>query len=234
MILSFNLKWNKHVEVVSNEFSKNLGIISKIRHILPLKTWMSSNRLRLNADKTQFIWLGTSHFLGKTWTCRLSAPSCSRATSSTILESTCRLWARHGSSGEQTMSSLLLSPASVANSASIAHQGIATHISPRLRYKSGRSLQRSPVRVSFLSSRQASVRVELGHSAGPEHPQVQPHISCHPRRAPLASNQKKDQLQDRSYGPPMLGWCCAGIPDGTVPSCWLSRRSTMYLVGFSW
>ena len=26
---------------------------------------MSSNRLRLNADKTQFIWLGTSHFLGK-------------------------------------------------------------------------------------------------------------------------------------------------------------------------
>ena len=24
---------------------------------------MSSNRLRLNADKTQFIWLGTSHFL---------------------------------------------------------------------------------------------------------------------------------------------------------------------------
>ena len=30
-----------------------------------VKTWMSSNRLQLNADKTQFIWLGTSHFLGK-------------------------------------------------------------------------------------------------------------------------------------------------------------------------
>ena len=29
------------------------------------------------------------------------------------------------------MSSLLLSPASVANSASIAHQGIATHTGPR-------------------------------------------------------------------------------------------------------
>ena len=26
---------------------------------------MSSNRLRLNADKTQFMWLGTSHFLGR-------------------------------------------------------------------------------------------------------------------------------------------------------------------------
>ena len=144
------------------------------------------------------------------------------------------LGARHGSSGEQTMSSLLLSPASVANSASIAHQGIATHTSPRLRYESGRSLQRSPVRVSFLSSRQASVRVELGRSAGPEHPQVQPHISWHPRRASLASNQEKDRLQDRPYGPSLLGWCCAGIPDGTVLSCWLSRRSTMSSVGVSW
>ena len=30
-----------------------------------MKTWMSSNRLRLNADKTQFIWLGTNHSLGR-------------------------------------------------------------------------------------------------------------------------------------------------------------------------
>ena len=30
-----------------------------------VKTWMLSNRLRLNANKTQFIWLGTSHFLGR-------------------------------------------------------------------------------------------------------------------------------------------------------------------------
>ena len=126
------------------------------------------------------------------------------------------------------------SPASVANSATIAHQGITTHTSPRLRYESGQSLQRSPVRVSFLSSRQASVRVELGRLAGPEHPQVQPHISYHPRRAPLASNQKKDRLQDRPYGPSLLGWCCAGIPGGTVLSCWLSRWSTMSSVGFSW
>ena len=34
-----------------------------MRVIEAVKDWMSSNRLRLNADKTQFIWLGTSHFL---------------------------------------------------------------------------------------------------------------------------------------------------------------------------
>ena len=34
---------------------------------------MSSNRLRLNTDKTQFIWLGTSHFLGKRDMARVNA-----------------------------------------------------------------------------------------------------------------------------------------------------------------
>ena len=35
-----------------------------VRVVNEIKNWMSSNRLRLNADKTQFIWLGTGHFLG--------------------------------------------------------------------------------------------------------------------------------------------------------------------------
>ena len=46
--------------------------------------------------------------------------------------------------------------------------------------------------------------------------------------------KKKDRLQDRPYGPSLLDWCCAGVPDGTVPSCWLSCRSTVSSVGFSW
>ena len=97
------------------------------------------------------------------------------------------------------MSSLLLSPASVAISALIA-----THISQRLCYESGQSLPRSPVCFSFLSSQQASVCVELGRSAGPEHPNVQSHISCLPQRAPVASNQEEDRLQNRPYGPSLL------------------------------
>jgi hypothetical protein len=34
-----------------------------MRVIEAVKDRMSSNRLRLNPGKTQFIWLGTSHFL---------------------------------------------------------------------------------------------------------------------------------------------------------------------------
>ena len=41
--------------------------------ISAVKDWMSSNQLRLNTDKTQFIWLGTSHFLGKRDMARVSA-----------------------------------------------------------------------------------------------------------------------------------------------------------------
>ena len=44
---------------------------------------------------------------------------------------------------------LLLSPAPVVNSASIAHQGIATHVSRRLCYDSGRLLQWSSVQFLF-------------------------------------------------------------------------------------
>jgi hypothetical protein len=35
IILSSNLTWNKHIEIVRNKTSKNIGIISKIRHLLP-------------------------------------------------------------------------------------------------------------------------------------------------------------------------------------------------------
>ena len=35
VILSANLNWAKHIEVVANKISKNIGIISKVRHLLP-------------------------------------------------------------------------------------------------------------------------------------------------------------------------------------------------------
>ena len=37
VILSSNLHWNKHIEVVSSKISKNIGIVAKLRHILPQK-----------------------------------------------------------------------------------------------------------------------------------------------------------------------------------------------------
>ena len=46
--------------------SEGAGLAGRaMRVVNDIKYWMSSNRLRLNADKTQFIWLSKGHFLGK-------------------------------------------------------------------------------------------------------------------------------------------------------------------------
>ena len=36
VIISYDLKWNNHIDVVLNKISKNIGIIAKVRHLLPL------------------------------------------------------------------------------------------------------------------------------------------------------------------------------------------------------
>ena len=35
VILSANLKWSKHIDVVLNKISKSIGIVSKVRHLIP-------------------------------------------------------------------------------------------------------------------------------------------------------------------------------------------------------
>ena len=89
-----------------------------------VKTWMSPNRLRLNADKTQFIWLGTSHFIG-----RRDMQAVSSILQSSDVVNNIGVYLDSGlvmdrQVSKLCMSSLLLSPASVANSASIDHQEI--------------------------------------------------------------------------------------------------------------
>ena len=36
VIISSNLTWNKHIDIVINKISKTLGILCKVRHLLPL------------------------------------------------------------------------------------------------------------------------------------------------------------------------------------------------------
>ena len=121
-------------------------------------------------------------------TCRPSAPSCSRALSWTVYPDSGLVMDRRVSKLCQVSYFNLRLLRTVRRSLT---KEIATHTSPRIQYASGQSLHGSPVRVSFLSSRQASVRVDLDRSAGPGRPNVQPDIKCHPRRASLASNLRR-------------------------------------------
>ena len=44
---------------VDNKVNQLVTCMEEISH------WMSANRLKLNTDKTEFIWLGTQHQLSK-------------------------------------------------------------------------------------------------------------------------------------------------------------------------
>ena len=46
-------------------FLKNSNLSDHVRHDRPTNAWMRSSRLRLNAKKTQLIWLGTRQQLEK-------------------------------------------------------------------------------------------------------------------------------------------------------------------------
>ena len=188
-------------------------------------------RLRLNADKTQFIWLGTSHFLGQR-----DMPTVNSILQSTVAVNDLGVHLDPGLVMDRQVSKLcqvcyfhLRRLRTVRRS--LTKESLP-HSSPCLRNESGRPLQRYSVRRSFLPPRQDPVRAELGRPAGPEHSKVQPHISCDSRRAPLASNLEKDRIQDRPHGPTLRGWYCAGIPERALQSGQLGRRSTMSPVSF--
>ena len=198
-----------------------------------VKTWMSSNRLRLNADKTQFIWLGTSHFLG-----RRDMQAVSSILQSSDVVNNLGVYLDSGPVMDRQVSKLC--------------QVYYFHLR-RLR-----TVRRSLTKESLLTLVHAFVTSRIDHCNGllfGSHSYLLDrlqsvlnsaarlvlnipkfsHISAAIRdELHWLPNQEKDRLQDRPYGPSLLGWCCAGIPDGTVPSCWLSRRSTMSSVGFSW
>ena len=87
------------------------------------------------------------------------------------------------------------------------------------------SLQRPPLRILFISSWPASVRAEFCWSPGSEHCKVQRNLSCHPRRATLAPDQKAHRVQNCSSRATLPGRRCARVLDGTVSSCQFGRRS---------
>jgi len=41
------------------------GIFSNVQWVGHIESWMTANRLKMNTDKTDFIWLGSKHQLAK-------------------------------------------------------------------------------------------------------------------------------------------------------------------------
>ena len=123
------------------------------------------------------------------------------------------------------LSSLLFPPASSTRGATIALGGLPTDAGSCLRHQSSWSLQQPPLRILLISSRPASVRAEFCCSPGSEHSKVQRNLSCHPRWATLAPDQKANRVQNCSSRATLSGRRCARVLDGTVSPCQFGRRS---------
>ena len=83
-----------------------------------VRDWMSSNRLRLNADKTQFIWPEQATFG------RSSGQFHTRKWGRQQLGSLSWSWITHGAPGEQALSSLRLSSATSENGSPVVNERV--------------------------------------------------------------------------------------------------------------
>ena len=170
----------------------------------------------LNADKTQFIWLGTGHFLGKR-----DMQAIDTILSSTDVVNNLEVYLDSELTLERQVSKLC----QVRNfhlrrlcTVRIAFKGMSTNAGSCLRHKSSGSLLRPPLWILFISPRSASVRAEFSRLLGSEHSKVQRNLGCHPWQVTLATNQKAHRVQHCSSGATLPGWCCTGVLDETVPS----------------
>ena len=161
-------------------YRRRAGLAGRaVRVVNEIKNWMSSNRLRLNADKTQFIWLGTGHFLGNRDTQAINT-----ILSSTDVVNNLGVYLDSELTLERQVSKLcqvcyfhLRRLRTVRRSLSkeclrtLVHAFVTSRVD---------HCNRPPLRIVFISSRPASVRAEFCCSPGSEHRKVQRNLGCHP------------------------------------------------------
>ena len=195
------------------------GMISKVVScIAEIESWMNSNRLKLNSEKTQFIWLGSRH---SSWANQnlynLHQPRRMHGRFSEDREwSRCddRLPAFHERSRTTCMHDGILSSPAIEIDPRLVVSGLLLDSGPSLHHQQDRLLQQSPGGSRQIAGGQATINFAC--SGAPDHAEkeVRPHLRRHPRQDPLASSRAKDPIQDRGVGLPMSSWERSILPIG--------------------
>ena len=145
-----------------------------MRVIEAVGNWMSSNRLRLNADKTQFIWLGSGHFLDVLQV--NSIPANEVVNNLEVYFDPELLMGRQVNKLCQVCYFHLRRLSTVRRS--LTKESVDARA--RLHHKPSRPLQRCPLRVEWIFYRPTSIRPELGCEADPGCSFVQQRFCRHP------------------------------------------------------
>ena len=176
------------------------GVISKVVScIAEIESWMNSNRLKLNSEKTQF----TVHLAWKSsWASQnlynLHQPWRMHGRFSEDCEwSRCdnRLPAFHERSRTTCMHDGILSSPAVEIDPWLVVSGLLLDSGPDLHPQQDRLLQQSPGWSRQISGGQATINFAC--SCLPDHAEkeVRPDLRRHPRQAPLASSRARIQFK---------------------------------------
>ena len=204
------------------------SVLSKVTTcITEIDRWMNSNRLKLNSDKTQFIWLGSRHELLKVSIDSIDLGSCVVKFQGFFKQSRrCRdrrsaFHERPCSKGVQDM---LLPPSPASINQGLTVGWFLFSSCSGFYIQQTRLLQQSPDWNRQVTSEQAAVNPSSSRSPRDEKRKVRINLEWHPWQAPLASRPAEDQVQDWCPGLQVPPWNSPAIPIGNAQRscrhCW--------------
>ena len=197
------------------------GVISiVVSCIAEIESWMNSNRLKLNSEKTQFIWLESRHELVRISTTSISLGACTVDFLKTVndlgVTIDCQLSMKdHVQRVCTTAYYHLRQVRSIRGSfsADSCSTLVRAFITSRIDYCN--SLL-AGVDKSQVGTGQATINFACSCSPDHAEKEVRPDLRRHPRQVPLASSRAKDLIQDWGVGLPMSPWERSILPIGNA------------------
>ena len=205
-----------------------------VNTITEIKDWMSSNRLKLNPSKTQYIWIGNKMQLAKIWQTGTAA-----TLSRDCLRNKChgpgcrhRRGSEDGHSCWKNNSFVFLSAATDTDNTSIPQWQRYTNSHTFIRCHKGWLLQLGPIWHHCSTDRTSSENFECSGSSRASNSEVCTSIGVGQRQSALASSCTANKIQDPATGRKLhqpkstvvsAGTLCAGFSGAGASAltvCW--------------
>ena len=213
------------------------GVISTVVScIAEIESWMNSNRLKLNSEKTQLIWLGSRHELVKISTTSINLGACTVDFLKTVndlgVTIDCQLSMKDHV--QRVCTTAYYHLRQLRSIRGLVISGLLLDSGPSLHHQQDRLLQQSPGGSRQISGGQATINFAC--SCPPDHAEkeVRPDLRRHPRQAPLASSRAKDPVQDWGAGLPMSPWERSILPIGDAHCSGGCLWSSIASISCSW
>ena len=173
-----------------------------------VERWMRSNRLKLNSDKTQFMWLPRVRTTAGETECMQIGEHCIKFSTSDSKESGSDFRSRteDGPACQQHNKKLLLPAETAAIHQAITHNGSHEDIGPFPRIKSQGLPQQHFLRSHKLCPAKVAICSQRDSQADHEHKEIRPHHICDQGSASFASHLPTHHFQNCNLCSKLTPW----------------------------